>query len=271
MGRYSRLLSTQLADLGSVTPGRSVLDVGCGTGALTAELVARLGPGAVAAVDPSPSFVAATRRRHPGVDVRQAPAEELPFPDASFDVALAQLVVHFMTDPVAGLAEMARVTRPDGMVAGLCLGPRRQAGTAPDLLGGGPFARAGDRRRIATGGNQGGSPRRTLRGRRAAPRRIHRSCREPQPSHLRRLVGPIHQRGGTGRPTWPGSTPSPRPNCVKSAGAAPPQNRSRSRRSPGRPADWPDPLPCPGGAKERAPCCGRRPAGWCRSHQRRGR
>lgn len=117
MGRYSRLLSTQLADLGSVTPGRRVLDVGCGTGALTAELVARLGPGAVAAVDPSPSFVAATRRRHPGVDVRQAPAEELPFPDASFDVALAQLVVHFMTDPVAGLTEMARVTRPDGVVA----------------------------------------------------------------------------------------------------------------------------------------------------------
>ena len=117
MGRYSRLLSGQLADLASVRRGQRVLDVGCGTGALTGELVARLGPGAVAAIDPSEPFVAATRARHPSVDVRRAPAEQVPFPDGAFDVALAQLVVHFMKDPVAGLAEMARVTRPDGVVA----------------------------------------------------------------------------------------------------------------------------------------------------------
>lgn len=117
MGRYSRLLSGQLADLASVRRGQRVLDVGCGTGALTGELVARLGPDAVAAVDPSESFVAATRARHPGVDVRRAPAEQVPFPDEAFDGALAQLVVHFMKDPVAGLTEMARVTRRDGVVA----------------------------------------------------------------------------------------------------------------------------------------------------------
>jgi SAM-dependent methyltransferase len=117
MGRYSRLLSGQLADLASVSDGQRVLDVGCGTGALTGELVARLGPAAVAAVDPSGSFVAATRARHAGVDVRRAPAERLPFPDGAFDAALAQLVVHFMKDPVAGLTEMARVTRRDGVVA----------------------------------------------------------------------------------------------------------------------------------------------------------
>ena len=117
MGRYSRLLSGQLADLASVRRGQRALDVGCGTGALTDELVARLGPDAVAAVDPSRSFVAATRARHPGVDVRQAPAERLPFPDGAFDAALAQLVVHFMPDPVAGLVEMRRVARPDGVVA----------------------------------------------------------------------------------------------------------------------------------------------------------
>ncbi len=117
MGRYSRLLSSQLLGLASVRDGQRVLDVGCGTGALTGELVARLGPAAVAAIDPSESFVAATQTRYPGVDVRRASAERLPFPNEAFDAALAQLVVHFMHDPVAGLAEMGRVTRPDGVVA----------------------------------------------------------------------------------------------------------------------------------------------------------
>src|SRR4029078_12426030 len=85
--------------------------------ALTAELVTRVGAGSVAAVDPSPSFVEANRERHPVVGVRQAAAEELPFADEPFDAALAQLVVHFMRDPVAGLREMARVVRPAGVVA----------------------------------------------------------------------------------------------------------------------------------------------------------
>jgi SAM-dependent methyltransferase len=117
MGRYSVPLSPQLADLAGVRAGQRVLDVGCGTGALTSELVARLGGTSVAAVDPSASFVEAIRTRQPDVDVRRAPAEALPFDDATFDAALAQLVVHFMTDPVAGLREMARVTRPGGSVA----------------------------------------------------------------------------------------------------------------------------------------------------------
>lgn len=117
MGGYSSLLSPQLADLAGVRDGQRVLDVGCGPGALTAELVTRLGPAAVSGVDPSEPFVAAARARNPGVDVRRASAEELPFPDGAFDAALAQLVVHFMADPVAGLREMARVTRSGGGVA----------------------------------------------------------------------------------------------------------------------------------------------------------
>ena len=68
-------------------------------------------------MDPSEPFVAAVRTRYPGVDVRSASAEQLPFDDDAFDAAIAQLVVHFMTDPVAGLREMARVTRPGGVVA----------------------------------------------------------------------------------------------------------------------------------------------------------
>jgi SAM-dependent methyltransferase len=117
MGRYSRLLSPQLADLAGVRGGQRVIDVGCGPGSLTAELVRRVGPASVSAVDPSAPFVEAARARNPGVDVRQASAEHLPFPDSTFDAALAQLVVHFMADPIAGLAEMARVARSDGIVA----------------------------------------------------------------------------------------------------------------------------------------------------------
>jgi ubiquinone/menaquinone biosynthesis C-methylase UbiE len=117
MGRYSTALAPQLADLAGVADGQSVLDVGCGPGALTGELVRRVGAERVAAVDPSGPFVSAARERHPGVDVRQAAAEELPFADGSFDAALAQLVVHFMADAGAGLREMRRVTRPGGAVA----------------------------------------------------------------------------------------------------------------------------------------------------------
>ena len=117
MGVHSRQLAPQLASLARLGPGARVLDVGCGPGALTAELVTRLGAGSVAAVDPSESFVAAARARFPGADVRRAAAEALPHADRSFDAALAQLVVHFMTDPVAGLREMARVTRPEGVIA----------------------------------------------------------------------------------------------------------------------------------------------------------
>ena len=75
------------------------------------------GPDAVHAIEPSVSFAAAARERLPGVDIRQAAAEQLPFPDQAFDAALAQLVVHFMADPVQGLREMGRVTRSGGIVA----------------------------------------------------------------------------------------------------------------------------------------------------------
>jgi SAM-dependent methyltransferase len=120
MGRYSEPLAVQFAGLAGVAGGQRVLDVGCGPGALTAELVGRAGTDAVSAVDPSALFVSAARERLPGVDVHLAPAEALPFPDGTFDAALAQLVVHFMTDPVAGLREMGRVTRPGGVV-GACV------------------------------------------------------------------------------------------------------------------------------------------------------
>jgi len=109
MGRYSVRLAPLFADFAGVEAGRRALDVGAGTGALSAEL---LGRGvSVAAVDPSPEFVAVLRERFPNLEVEEAPAESLPFGAGVFDVALAQLVVAFVTDPSAAVAEMARVAR----------------------------------------------------------------------------------------------------------------------------------------------------------------
>jgi SAM-dependent methyltransferase len=115
MGRYAEPLARAFGAFVGVGAVDKVLDVGCGTGALTAHL---LSIGAeVAAIDPSPPFVDAIRVRFPDVDVRQGTAEKLPYRTSSFDAALAQLVVHFMADPVAGIRQMARVTRRSGVVA----------------------------------------------------------------------------------------------------------------------------------------------------------
>ena len=111
VGRYSSALARALIDRSGVRDGDRALDVGCGPGALTEELAARLGAENVAAVDPSHSFVDACRARVPGVDVRIGAAETLPFADDSFDVVSSQLVVNFMADARAGVGEMARVGR----------------------------------------------------------------------------------------------------------------------------------------------------------------
>ena len=117
MGKFSGPLAPLFCDFAGVAAGQRVLDVGCGPGALVAELVRRVGAENVAAVEPASQFVEAARERNPGVDIREAPAEQLPFGDDEFDASLAQLVVHFMRDPVGGLSEMRRVTRADGVVA----------------------------------------------------------------------------------------------------------------------------------------------------------
>jgi SAM-dependent methyltransferase len=117
VGRYTRQLGRAMVAAAGVRQGERALDVGCGPGALTTELVAVLGPDDVAAADPSETYAAACRQRLPGVRVEVAPAEALPFGDGEFDHTLAQLVVNFMTDAVAGVGEMRRVTRPGGTVA----------------------------------------------------------------------------------------------------------------------------------------------------------
>lgn len=119
MGRYLPTLGVAFADAAEVRAGQRAVDVGCGPGGLTLELVRRLGAENVAAIDPSPPFVAACRERCPGVDVRHGAAEDLPWPDDSVDVTLGSLISGFLRDPAAAAGEMRRVTRPGGSV-GLC-------------------------------------------------------------------------------------------------------------------------------------------------------
>jgi SAM-dependent methyltransferase len=120
MGRYSRQLAVGFADFARVRASQRALDVGAGTGALAEELTRRLGEENIAAAEPSADYAATLRTRFPGADVREAPAEELPWEDASFDAALAQLIVVFLNDPRLGACELARVTRPGGVVA-MCM------------------------------------------------------------------------------------------------------------------------------------------------------
>jgi SAM-dependent methyltransferase len=109
MGRYSVRLAPLFADFAAVHAGQRVLDVGAGTGALTRELVRR--DAEVVAAEPSAEFTRALRVRFPEIEVYEAPAEELPFEDDAFDVALAQLVVAFLSDAPAAIRELARVAR----------------------------------------------------------------------------------------------------------------------------------------------------------------
>jgi SAM-dependent methyltransferase len=117
MGRYVPTLAVALADAAGVEQGMRALDVGCGPGGLARELAARLGAEHVAAIDPAEQFAAACRERNPGADVRVGVAEDLPWEDDRFDAVLSSLVVAFMRDAAAGAREMARVTRPGGIVS----------------------------------------------------------------------------------------------------------------------------------------------------------
>jgi SAM-dependent methyltransferase len=116
VGRYAPALGSALIEFAGIEPGMRALDVGCGPGALTAQLAQRLGAANVCAAEPSEAFAEACRQRV-GVEVVSAPAEALPFDDDAFDAALSQLVVNFMSDAEAGVGELARVTRPGGLVA----------------------------------------------------------------------------------------------------------------------------------------------------------
>ncbi len=117
MGRYSTLLAEVFADAAGVERGQTAIDVGCGPGSLTGVLLERLGAESVAACDPSESFVAECSSRHAPVRVELGRAEALPFESDCVDHAMAQLVLHFVSDPELAASEMVRVVRPGGVVS----------------------------------------------------------------------------------------------------------------------------------------------------------
>jgi SAM-dependent methyltransferase len=119
MGRWSRLVAEAFLDWLNAPKNLSWLDVGCGNGAFTEELIAHCAPSAVTAIDPSDDQLAYARRR-PRVgmaDFRVGDAQNLPFTDGNFDIAAMALVISFLPDPGRAAAEMARVVRPGGWVA----------------------------------------------------------------------------------------------------------------------------------------------------------
>ncbi len=119
MGRWSALIAEQFIDWLAIPAGQRWLDVGCGTGALTAAIVRRTAPLEVWAIDPEEAYVkrAAERfgdsRRHFTV----AEAQRLPQELRGLDVAVSGLVLNLLPAPAAGLLEQIWVTRPGGVVA----------------------------------------------------------------------------------------------------------------------------------------------------------
>ena len=219
------------------------LDVGCGPGALTAALAARLGPAAVHAAEPSEPFARACRARVPGAEVVVAPAERLPFAAATFDVTLAQLVVNFLADPPAGVREMARVTRPGGVVAGCVWDYAGEHDAPAGVLG-------RRRRRRAGGGRDGGRGRRhavvrprraraalaRVRGRgRALGRARSPARRTPASTTCGRRSRRASRRPGRSAPR---STRTGAPRCARPFGAAWASVRAPSS-SPRGPGSWP--------------------------------
>ncbi len=118
MGRWSRQLAPRFLRWVDAPPARRWLDVGCGTGALSAAILAQCAPASLAGVDPSEGFLAEARTRLPAqVALHRAPADRLPLADATVDVVVSSLVLNFVPDAVAALREMARVTAAGGRVA----------------------------------------------------------------------------------------------------------------------------------------------------------
>lgn len=107
-----------LASIAGVRAGQAVLDVACGTGIVARTVTERVGPtGRVAGVDLNDGMLAVARRLRPDLEWRHADVAALPFEDGTFDAALCQMALMFFPDRVAALRQMARVTRPGGMVA----------------------------------------------------------------------------------------------------------------------------------------------------------
>src|ERR1700730_18988676 len=140
MGRWSRRLAPLFIEHAGVAAGERLLEVGCGTGSLTFALAGAVAFGELTAIDYADVYVAAARakNRDPRIHIEQGDAVALRFPDAHFDRALSLLVLHFVSEPGAAVAQMRRGTRPGGGVAAAGWGAGGGAGDRRVVWGNGP-------------------------------------------------------------------------------------------------------------------------------------
>ena len=131
MGRWSRLLAEGFVAALDLPDAGRFLDAGCGTGALAEALITRHPARDILGIDPSAEYIAAARNNLPLARFATGDIHALDLPDASQDAAMALLVLEFVASPGQALAEMARVTRPGGLVAAAMW----------DFFGGFPFLR----------------------------------------------------------------------------------------------------------------------------------
>lgn len=118
VGRWSRRVAPAFLAWLVIPAGRRWLDVGCGTGALCAAILDHCAPKSVDGVEPSEGFLRTARTNLADrVTLHQGSATAIPLDDASVDVVVSGLVLNFLPDPLAALAEMARVTHERGTIA----------------------------------------------------------------------------------------------------------------------------------------------------------
>lgn len=119
MGRWSRRVGDVFIDWLEAPKDLRWLDIGCGTGVFTEQVILGCSPAAVVGIDPSPEQLAFARGRGElrKVEFHVGDAQDLPFPDNSFDIAVMALVIHFVPDPAKAVAEMWRALRPGGTAA----------------------------------------------------------------------------------------------------------------------------------------------------------
>jgi demethylmenaquinone methyltransferase/2-methoxy-6-polyprenyl-1,4-benzoquinol methylase len=120
---YSNEMRKTVVDMAEIEDGDYVVEVGCGTGFTTEEIVSRVGERNVVAVDLTPEQMQKAIAKFPAVNFLRGDAENLPFKDDSFDAAISAGSIEYWPNPQKGIEEMARVTKSGGRV--VILAPRK--------------------------------------------------------------------------------------------------------------------------------------------------